>query len=259
MADKTKTNAKLSNEAKTAYGWSLVSGIAGAVGSLATGFLGASTAKIYGRMQQRASETQRRLNTIATERDIAYKTREAGDAIADIKREGRQVVGRQLAAMAATGMSTASGSAQALLKSTGVSVGRDVSTVQANLQNYAFEQRRATNIENIGLQFQGQAAKAAGRQQAFSSIAQGFSGALSSAMYVDDKWSKYQEAKTKYTPTTIPPTSQAYKNSLTIDPNLGYQYDAEDGAGYSYMYAIGSGNKIKNFFDYTIDKRGKKK
>lgn len=196
MADKDiVTNEQILDYAGKAFGWSAFAGVASAVGSLATGFLGASTARIYGRMQQRAAETQERLNKIATERDIAYKTRETSDQIADIKREGRKAMGSQLAAMAATGMSTASGSAQALLKSTGVSVGRDISTLQANLQNYAFEQRRATNIANIGLQFQSQAAYSAGKQKAFGSIVEGASGALTSALYVADKWDRYSSLK----------------------------------------------------------------
>lgn len=259
MADKKLTNEQILKNAESAYNWSSIAGIAGAIGSLASGFLGASTAKTYGRMQQRAAETQARLNKIATERDIAYKTRQTADQIADIKREGRQVMGSQLAAMAATGMSTASGSAQALLKSTGVSVGRDVSTLQANLQNYAFEQRRATNIANIGLQFQGQSAYSAGKQQAFSSIVEGFSGALSSAMYVADKWSRYQDAKTAYETKETSPYSPALSSSYNVDKNLGYQYDYGDGTGFSYFNASGTANDLLNFRLYTIDKKGKRK
>lgn len=251
-----KTNAEVLKEAKSDFNWSLASGIASGVASLATGFLGYSTAKRYGRMQQRAAETQARLNTIATERNIGYQTRQAADAIGDIKRQGRQVVGSQLAAIAASGMSTASGSAQALLKSTGVSVGRDVSTIQANLQNSAFEQRRATAIENIGLQYKGQAAYAEARQQANASLIGGFKGLLSAATSVAEKWKKYQDLRTEYETPKTNAYSPALSNSINVDKNLGYEYSDIDGTGYSYVYAAGSANKIPNFYEYN--KRGKK-
>ena len=251
-----KTNAEVLKEAKSDFNWSLASGIASGVASLATGVLGYSTAKRYGRMQQRAAETQARLNTIATERNIGYQTRQAADAIGDIKRQGRQVVGSQLAAMAASGMSTASGSAQALLKSTGVSVGRDVSTIQANLQNSAFEQRRATAIENIGLQDKGQAAYAEARQKANASLIDGFQGLLSAATSVADKWKKYQDLRTEYETPKTNAYSTALSNSINVDKNLGYEYSDIDGTGYSYVYAAGSANKIPNFYEYN--KRGKK-
>ena len=251
-----KTNAEVLKEAKSDFNWSLASGIASGVASLATGVLGYSTAKRYGRMKQRAAETQARLNTIATELNIGYQTRQAADAIGDIKRQGRQVVGSQLAAMAASGMSTASGSAQALLKSTGVSVGRDVSTIQANLQNSAFEQRRATAIENIGLQYKGQAAYAEARQKANASLIDGFQGLLSAATSVADKWKKYQDLRTEYETPKNNAYSPALSNSINVDKNLGYEYSDIDGTGYSYMYAAGSANKIPNFYEYN--KRGKK-
>ena len=251
-----KTNEEILKNAKSAYNWSIYSGIASGVSSLVSGFMGAKTSKIYGKMQQKAAETQARLNAIATERNIGYQTRQAADAISDIKRQGRQVVGSQLAAMAASGMSTASGSAQALLKSTGVSVGRDVSTIQANLANSAFEQRRQTAIENIGLRYQGQAAYAEGRQQAFASIVQGFSGVLSAASSVADKWQRYQDLRTEYETPKTNAYSPALSNSINVDKNLGYEYSGIGGTGYSYLYAAGSANKLPNFYEYN--KRGKK-
>lgn len=252
-----KTNADVLKDAKTSYNWSIASGIASGVSSLVSGFLGAKTAKTYGRMQQRASETQARLNTIATERNIAYQTRQAADTISDIKRQGRQVIGSQLAAMAASGMSTASGSAQALLKSTGVSVGRDISTIQANLANSAFEQRRQTNIANIGLRYQGQAAYAEGKQQAFASIAQGFSGLMSAASSVSDKWQRYQDLRTEYEAPKTNAYSPALSNSINVDKNLGYEYSGANGTGYSYFNAAGSANNLINFYEFGL--RGKKK
>ena len=252
-----KTNAEVLKGAKSNFNWSLASGIASGVASLATGVLGYSTAKRYGRMQQRAAETQARLNTIATERNIGYQTRQAADAIGDIKRQGRQVVGSQLAAMAASGMSTASGSAQALLKSTGVSVGRDVSTIQANLQNSAFEQRRATAIENIGLQYKGQEAYAEARQQANASLIGGFQGLLSAATSVADKWQKYQDLRTEYETPKTNAYSAGLSNSQNVDKNLGYQYDDLNGKGYSYLYASGKANAVPNFYEFGL--RGRKK
>ena len=241
MADKdTVTNEQILDYAGKAFGWSAFAGVASAVSSLATGFLGASTARTYGRMQQRAAETQARLNKIATERDIAYKTRQTADQIADIKREGRQVMGSQLAAMAATGMSTASGSAQALLKSTGVSVGRDVSTLQANLQNYVFEQRRATDIANIGLQFQGQAAYSAGKQKAFGSMVEGASGALTSAMYVADKWNKYDTLKKAVESGDFSSLSPAFSR-VTGDTDKSYKNIIRNYMGVGFGSYAGSG------------------
>ena len=251
-----KTNEEILKDAKSAYNWSIYSGIASGVSSLVSGFMGAKTSKIYGKMQQKAAETQARLNAIATERNIGYQTRQASDAISDIKRQGRQVVGSQLAAMAASGMSTASGSAQALLNSNGVSVARDVSTIQANLANSAFEQRRQTAIENIGLRYQGQAAYTEGKQQAFASIAQGFSGVLSAATSVADKWQRYQDLRTEYETPNTNAYSPALSNSINVDKNLGYEYSDIAGRGYSYLYAAGSANKLPNFYEYV--KRGKK-
>jgi hypothetical protein len=169
------------------------------------------TAERYGRMQQRAAETQARLNDIATERNIAYQTRQTADAIADVKRHGRQVLGRQLSTMAATGMSTASGSSQALMRSTGYSVGRDVSTLQANLINSAYEQRRATAIENIGLRYQGDMAAMRGRSEGFGQLATGFAGALSAASSVAKKWQRWEDLQfmNQAQNPRIDPTSQA--------------------------------------------------
>ena len=239
MAD-NKTNEQILDYAGKAFGWSAFAGVASAVGSLASGFLGAKTSKIYGRMQQRAAEAQSRLNQIATERDISYKTRQTAEQISDIKREGRQVMGSQLAAMAASGMSTASGSAQALLKSTGISVGRDVSTLQANLQNYAFEQRRATNIANIGLQFQGQAAYSAGKQQAFSSIVKGASGALTSALYVADKWDKYSSLKKAVESNDFSSLSPSFSR-VTGENDDSYKKIVRDYMGVGFSSYAGSG------------------
>jgi len=190
-----KTNEQILAGAKRDAQWGTVAGIASALSSLYSGFMGRSTAKKYGRMQQRAAEAQARLNEIATERNIAYQTRQTAEQIADVKRQGRQAIGSQLAAMAATGMSTASGSAQALLRSTGYSVGRDVSTLQANLMNAAFEQRKQTAIENIGLKYQGYAANLAGRSESFSAMAKGFSGALSAATSVAAKWNRLNDLR----------------------------------------------------------------
>lgn len=177
-----------------------LSGILSGASSLYAGIAGMKTAKTYGRMQQRAAESQARLNELATERNIAYQTRQAQDQIADVKRQGRQFFGHQLATMAASGVSTASGSAQALLRSTGYSVGRDVSTIQANLINSAYEQRRQMAIENIGLQYQGQMAQYTAKAQGFSSLASGMQGLLSSAIFVADRWDRLNTLKMKYQP-----------------------------------------------------------
>lgn len=206
-----KTNEQILKSAESNAKWGVVSGIASASASLYSGFIGKKTAKIYGRMQQKASETQARLNSIATERNIGYQTRQTADAISDVKREGRQVLGRQLATMAATGMSTASGSSQALMRSTGYSVGRDVSTMQANLINSAYEQRRQTAIENIGLQYQGQMARYTAKSEGFGQLAQGFQGLMTAATSVAQKWNRWQDlqfANQAQTPR-IDPTSQS--------------------------------------------------
>jgi len=221
-----KTNEQILAGAKRDAQLGTAAGIFSAISSLYSGFMGASTARKYGRMQKRAAEAQARLNDIATERNIAYQTRQTADQIADIKRQGRQVVGSQLAAMAETGMSTASGSAQALLRSTGYSVGRDISTLQANLINSAFEQRRQTAIENIGLQYQGQMAQYTARAQSFSSYAQGMQGALSAATSVAAKWNRLDDLRMinqATTPTiTTNPTIQSAFNRLTQGSGLDY-------------------------------------
>ena len=113
--------------------------------------------------------------------------------------------------MAATGMSTASGSSQALMRSTGYSVGRDVSTLQANLINSAYEQRRQTAIENIGLRYQGEMARLTGKSQGFGQLAEGFQGLMSAATSVAKKWNRWQDlqfANRAQTPR-IDPSSQS--------------------------------------------------
>ena len=179
-----------------------LSGILSGATSLYAGIAGRKTAKIYGRMQQRAAEAQARLNDLATERNIAYQTRQASDAISDIKRQGKQFVGKQLATMAAAGVSTASGSAQALLRSTGYSVGRDVSTIQANLINAAYEARRQTAIENIGLKYQGQMARYAANAQGWGAFAEGLQGVMSAATSVASRWNSLNMARLMVQPTT---------------------------------------------------------
>ena len=218
---KQKTSAEIIKGAETDYNLSVASGIASALSSIASGILGYKTAKTYGRMEQRAAGTQARLNEIATERNIGYQTRQTQDQIADIQRQGKQVIGSQLAVMAATGMSTASGSAQALLRSTGYSVGRDVSTLQANLINSAYEQRRATAIENIGLGYQGAMARKTANAQGFNAFATGFQGVLSAASSVASKWQRWQDLQMiNQEAPTISPYSQALNLSATPLNNL---------------------------------------
>ena len=220
-----KSNAEILKGAETSAKWGTAAGIASAAASLYSGFAGMKTAKIYGRMQKRAAETQARLNEIATEQNIAAMTRQAADQISDIKRQGRQVIGSQLAAMAASGMSTASGSAQALLRSTGYSVGRDVSTIQANLINTAAAARKQTAIENIGLQYQGQMAQYSAKAQGGGSLAGGFQGALSSMLSVAEKWNRLNDLRMvnqTTTPTITNPTIQTAFNSLTQGYDLNY-------------------------------------
>lgn len=244
-----KSNEQILKSAEADAKWGVVSGAVSAVASLYSGFMGNKTAKIYGRMQQKAAETQARLNSIATERNIGYQTRQTADAISDVKREGRQVLGRQLAAMAATGMSTASGSSQALMRSTGYSVGRDVSTLQANLINSAYEQRRQTAIENIGLQYQGQMARLTGKSEGFGQLAQGFQGLMSAATSVAQKWNRWEDLQFKNAAQApgLDPTSQAefrsYLNELSYE---GYSLPSTTKLNYDFVDAAGSAAKINS-------------
>lgn len=222
MAD----NSKILKGAELNAKLGTLSGILSGAASLYSGIVGRKTAKTYGRMQQRAAEAQARLNELATERNIAYQTRQAQDQIADIRRGGRQALGRQLATMAAAGVSTAIGSAQALLRSTGYSVGRDISTIQANLINSAYEQRRQTAIENIGLQYQGQMAKYAAKGQAFGSIAEGVSGMLSAATSVASRWNSLNTLRLMTQPTTPTITNPTVASAFQ---------DYTQGAGLNYL------------------------
>ena len=204
-----------------------LSGILSGAASLYSGIVGSKTAKIYGRMQQRAAEAQARLNELATERNIAYQTRQAQDQIADVRRGGRQALGRQLATMAASGVSTASGSAQALLRSTGYSVGRDISTIQANLITSAYEQRRQMAIENIGLQYQGQMARYTARAEGFSSLAAGMQGVLSAATSVADRWNNLNTLRYKTQPDTQTITNPEINSAFnSYMQGSGLEYNA---------------------------------
>lgn len=197
-----------------------LSGILSGAASLYSGIVGRKTAKTYGRMQQRAAEAQARLNELATERNIAYQTRQAQDQIADVNRQGRQFFGHQLATMAASGVSTASGSAQALLRSTGYSVGRDVSTIQANLINSAYEQRRQTAIENIGLQYQGQMARYAANAQGWGALSEGVQGVLSAATSVAARWNNLNTVRLMTQPDTKTISTPYQPNNLSNVPSM---------------------------------------
>lgn len=262
----TKTNEQILKSAEADAKWGVVSGIASAAASLYSGFIGNKTANIYGRMQQKAAETQARLNSIATERNIGYQTRQTADAISDVKREGRQVLGRQLAAMAATGMSTASGSSQALMRSTGYSVGRDVSTLQANLINSAYEQRRQTAIENIGLQYQGQMARYTAKSEGFGQLAQGFQGLMSAATSVAQKWQRWEDltfASRAQAPGLDAASAAEFRgflSDLATQSYSGYGSPSMTGLQYDFVDAAGSANQIENLAlsDYRKLQLGKR-
>ena len=242
------TNEQILKWAKTDAALGTVSAGLSAASSLYAGILGQKTAKRYGRMQQRAAETQARLNEIATERNIQYQARQAADAISDIKRQGKQVVGQQLAAMAATGMSTASGSAQALIRSTGYSVGRDVSTVQANLMNSAFEQRRQMAIENIALRYQGEMAQYKAKAEGFNQLANGIQGVMSAATSVSDKWNRYMNLQmvNKNTPIINPESPAWMRAGTELAGYSGYGSPSLTGIEYGFADATGTVNKIPN-------------
>lgn len=246
--------------AKTSAALGTVAAVFDAASSLYAGILGQKTAKRYGRMQQRAAETQARLNEIATERNIAYQTRQAADQISDIKRQGRQVVGSKLAAMAATGMSTASGSAQALIRSTGYSVGRDVSTVQANLMNAAFEQRRQMAIENLALRYQGQMAQYQAKAQGFAQLASGAQGLMSATTSVAEKWNRYNDLRFEGKNTkTIDTVSPAWMRAGTeLASYSGYGSPSLTGIEYGFADATGTVNKIPNLSLSPINENIKK-
>lgn len=246
------TNEQILKNAESNAKWGVVSGIASAAASLYSGFMGMKTSKIYGRMQQRAAETQARLNEIATERNIRYQTNQTADQISDIKRQGRQVLGSQLATMAATGMSTASGSSQALMRSTGYSVGRDVSTLQANLINSSYEQRRATAIENIGLRYQGEMARLTGRSEGFGQLATGVSGALSAATSVAQKWQRWEDltfasrAQTPVLDAASAAEFRSFLSDLATDSYSGYGSPSLTGIQYDFTDASGTANIYDN-------------
>ena len=254
------TNEQIIKGAKTQAALGTVSAVLEGAASLYSGILGRKTAKTYGRMQQRAAETQARLNEIATERNIAYQTRQAADQISDIKRQGRQVVGSQLAAMAATGMSTASGSAQALIRSTGYSVGRDVSTVQANLMNSAFEQRRQMAIENIALRYQGEMAQYAAKAEGFNQLAQGVSGLMSATTSVASKWNRYYDLQmvNKNTPIMTPESAAWMRSGTELAMYSGYGSPSLTGIEYGFKDTTGTANNIPNLSLSPINENIKK-
>lgn len=238
-------------KAKSQFKTSLWSeGISSAL-NIYSGIMGAKTAKKYGSMQKKAYDTQARLNTIATERNIGYQSRQTAQAINQIYREANKARGSQLAAMAAGGMSTASGSAQALAKSIGVSVGRDVSTLQANLTNSAYEQRRSNTIQNIMLEYQGQEAYQAGQQNANASIANTVSGLLSSFGSVAGKWQQYQNEFAKINADnlfqTTDATAKAY-NPLSL-VNVGQVVSPAEFSVSSLQGTTGTG--LENFMNYN--------
>lgn len=117
----------------------------------------------YQNAQARQVMRQAELDRLATERQINYDTQAAASQIDALRRQGRQNFGAQLAAMAAGGMSTLSGSAQDIVASSARSEDRDVSNI--NLQNArsAYERRLQSQLNLYDVQAQATGLRASAR------------------------------------------------------------------------------------------------
>ena len=156
----------------------------GAALTLGAGMMQAGNQIVSSRAQsayQNAQATQlmrqAELDQLAAERQIDYDTQAAASQIEAVRRQGKLDFGTQLAAMAAGGMSSLSGSAQDIIASSARSEDRDVSNI--NLQNArsAYERRLQAKLnlfdaeaQATGLKASAKASKRAGYVGAFGTL-----------------------------------------------------------------------------------------
>ena len=169
----------------------ILQGIGGTLSSLSNLVSGISAYKV-GKAKAKALSAQQELNNIALKQQLSYQLAAASQETSEVKKQGLKAAGSQLAAMAASGTSVAGGSAQGLLRSTGIAVGEHISGINANLANTAYEETRANTEQNINLGYEAQIAKSEGRQALASGVTAASLGLLNTGATVATKWNLYK-------------------------------------------------------------------
>lgn len=117
----------------------------------------------YYSAQADSVRNQARLSELAAERQIAYDTEEKAGRIELLRGETERLVGSQLAAMAASGMSLTSGSAADLVADSLRSGRRDIAAVSQTYADRAHETRLAAKLASIDAEAQAKQLKISGQ------------------------------------------------------------------------------------------------
>lgn len=138
----------------------------------------------YQNAQARQILRQAELDELATERQIGYDTQAAASQIEAFRRQGKADFGTQLAAMAAGGMSSLSGSAQDIIASSARSEDRDVSNIRYQNALSAYEKRLQTRLNTYDAQAQAVGLRASARATKNSGYVGAFGTLLGTAAQV---------------------------------------------------------------------------
>nr|QGT50646.1 hypothetical protein Elusimicrob1349_1160 [uncultured Elusimicrobia bacterium] len=165
---------------------------ASSIGSSVLSYWGSkSQNKLYD-AQAAAYETNAEIAQKTGERQADYQTQEAASQVHALRKQGEEVKGSQLAAMAAQGMDISSGSAQDVLSASERAQREDEDLIRYNAELAALETRRGADAQAADLRHQAnqtriakKQAKAAAKMALYGSILTGSSQVASS--YFDGK------------------------------------------------------------------------
>ena len=132
----------------------------------------------YYNAQAQSALDQARLNELSADRQVNYDMQAAADRQQRVIEDERQSFGSMLAAMAAGGMSTLSGSAQHLALSSLRNRNRDLQNISTNAARAAYQTRLNAELDTYGAQ--AQAAQL--RSAASSANTAGYIGAAGSLL-----------------------------------------------------------------------------
>lgn len=121
---------------------------------------------------------------ITTERQTAYDTMATAGQISALRREGRRDFGTQLAAMAAGGMSSMSGSAMNIVASSAMNEERDVERLQYQNELSSYEKRLQARLNMYDAQGQAAGLRAAAKATKKSAYISAFGTLLGTAAQV---------------------------------------------------------------------------
>lgn len=158
------------------------SAAAGAVFSGISQYMAGKARASYYNAAAGTYDTNAYINDLATARQAAYVNEAAASQIHNLREQSQQTDGSARAAMAAQGMDTASGSAQAVLSSTQRAYREDEELLRKEAEERAFEITKAGALESASLRSQAklarinaQMAKAQSKWNIFSTVLTGAS------------------------------------------------------------------------------------